>query len=63
MWKHYYQNADGLIFVIDSSDRARFDIAKAELKKMLSEEELKNTILLIMANKQDTKDLSLEEII
>ena len=23
MWRHYYQNTEGLIYVVDSSDRAR----------------------------------------
>lgn len=35
MWKHYYQNADALIYVVDSSDRNRFDTAKEVLQKML----------------------------
>ena len=51
MWKHYYQNAEGLIFVVDSSDKARLSKAKEELFKMLAEEDLKDTILLVLANK------------
>ena len=53
LWKHYYQNTDGLIFVVDSNDRDRIDDAAEELKKMLAEEELKDCCVLIMANKQD----------
>ena len=56
LWKHYYQNTDGLIFVVDSNDRERVDDAAEELKKMLAEEELKDCVLLVMANKQDLKD-------
>ncbi len=56
LWKHYYQNTDGLIFVVDSNDKDRIDDAAEELKKMLNEEELKDVILLVMANKQDLKD-------
>ena len=51
MWKHYYSNAEGLIFVVDSSDRNRIGKAKEELKKMLAEEDLKDTVLLVLANK------------
>ncbi len=51
MWKHYYQNTEGLIYVIDSSDKERLHIAKEELHKMLAEEELKDTVLLVLANK------------
>ena len=53
LWKHYYQNTDGLIFVVDSNDRERVEDAAEELKKMLAEEELKDSVVLVMANKQD----------
>jgi len=53
LWRHYFQNTQGLIFVIDSNDRERMSEASEELQKMLSEEELKDAILLIFANKQD----------
>ena len=53
LWKHYYQNTDGLIFVVDSNDRDRIEDASEELKKMLAEEELKDCAVLVMANKQD----------
>ena len=53
LWKHYYQNTDGLIFVVDSNDRDRIEDAAEELKKMLAEEELKDCCVLVMANKQD----------
>lgn len=56
LWKHYYQNTDGLIFVVDSNDKDRIDDAAEELKKMLAEDELKDCVLLVMANKQDLKD-------
>jgi len=53
LWKHYYQNTDGLIFVVDSNDRDRVEDAAEELKKMLAEDELKDCVVLVMANKQD----------
>lgn len=56
LWKHYYQNTDGLIFVVDSNDRDRIDDCSEELKKMLAEEELKDCVVLVMANKQDLKE-------
>ena len=63
MWKHYYQNADGLIFVVDSSDRNRINKAREELQKMLAEDDLKNTILLVFANKQDLGVMDVQEVI
>ena len=35
LWKHYYQNTDGLIFVVDSNDGERIPKASIELKKIL----------------------------
>ncbi len=42
----------GLIFVVDSNDRERVGEAREELQRMLSEDELREAILLIFANKQ-----------
>mmetsp|Transcript_18234 Transcript_18234/g.44509 ORF Transcript_18234/g.44509 Transcript_18234/m.44509 type:complete len:180 (-) Transcript_18234:74-613(-) len=53
LWRHYYQNTQGLIFVVDSNDRERVDDAREELHKILSEEEMKDAVLLVFANKQD----------
>ena len=53
LWRHYYSNTQGFIFVIDSSDRDRIENAKVELQEILAEEELKNISLLVLANKQD----------
>eukprot|EP01029_Cantina_marsupialis_P000060 TRINITY_DN1005_c0_g1_i1.p2 TRINITY_DN1005_c0_g1~~TRINITY_DN1005_c0_g1_i1.p2 ORF type:complete len:130 (+),score=21.43 TRINITY_DN1005_c0_g1_i1:40-429(+) len=38
LWRHYYQATQGVIFVVDSSDRERMEQAKMELKKMLEGE-------------------------
>jgi small GTP-binding protein len=53
LWKHYYDNCDGLIFVIDSNDAKRLQEAADELGKMHRDIELKNIPFLIFANKQD----------
>merc|ERR1712132_24809 len=53
LWRHYYQNTQGLIFVIDSNDRDRIEDAREELANMLGEEEMRNAVLLVFANKQD----------
>jgi len=53
LWRHYYQGTNGLIYVIDSSDRNRIEDAQEELSKMMKEEELHDAALLVFANKQD----------
>jgi len=42
----------GLIFVVDSNDKERIFEAKEELMRMLGEDELRDAVLLIFANKQ-----------
>jgi len=53
LWRHYYQNTQGVIFVVDSNDRERIEDAREELQKMLNEVELQDAVLLVFANKQD----------
>ena len=42
----------GLIFVVDSNDRERVGEAREELMRMLAEDELRDAVLLVFANKQ-----------
>lgn len=53
LWRHYYQNTDALIFVVDSNDRDRLPECKDELWRFTQEDELKDCVLLVLANKQD----------
>jgi len=53
LWRYYFQGTDALIFVIDSADLERIDEAKQELHYLLKQDELKDSALLVLANKQD----------
>ncbi|KAJ3376715.1 hypothetical protein HDU92_009084 [Lobulomyces angularis] len=53
LWRHYFQNTQGIIFVVDSNDRDRVGEARDELQRMLNEDELRDALLLVFANKQD----------
>ena len=35
LWKHYYIGTDAIIFVVDSADTERFDLARDELHHLL----------------------------
>lgn len=62
-WRCYYANTLAVIFVVDSTDRDRIEVAKKELHLMLKEEELVESALLVFANKQDQLGLlSLAEV-
>ena len=53
LWKHYYKNTSSIIFVVDSYDKKRLDLAKNELHDMIKHPLLENVAILIFANKQD----------
>ncbi len=53
LWKHYYDGANAIIFVVDSNDRDRMNVAKAELDRLLQDPVLSAATLLVLCNKQD----------
>ena len=53
LWRHYYRNTEGVIFVVDSNDRSRIGEAREVMQRMLNEDELRNAAWLVFANKQD----------
>eukprot|EP01079_Euglenida_sp_SAG-EU17-18_P007314 gene7313-1306_t len=53
LWRHFFQDTDALIFVIDSNDRDRFTQSRDELQRFVHEDQLANAPLLVLANKQD----------
>ncbi|XP_068605410.1 ADP-ribosylation factor 1 isoform X1 [Brachionichthys hirsutus] len=53
LWRHYFQNTQGIIFVVDSNDEERVGEARDELARMTSEDELRGAVVLVLANKQD----------
>ena len=50
-WKNYYENTDGMVFVVDSADEERVKECIEELDLLLGEEALKDVPLLVYANK------------
>ncbi|KAM8917272.1 ADP-ribosylation factor 4-like [Spinachia spinachia] len=63
LWRHYFTNTQGLIFVVDSNDPERIKEAADELHRMLEEDELRGVALLVFANKQDLpRAMSLSDI-
>lgn len=53
LWRHYFNNTDALIFVIDSQDRERIPKATQEFKTIIEDPLMRNSAVLIFANKQD----------
>lgn len=52
-WRNYFEQTDGLVWVVDSADMERLRDCRDELLKLLQEERLAGATLLVFANKQD----------
>lgn len=52
-WRNYFEQTDGIIWVVDSADVLRLADCRKELEGLLHEERLAGASLLILANKQD----------
>jgi ADP-ribosylation factor-like protein 2 len=62
-WRNYFEQTDGLIWVVDSADRIRLEQCRDALLDLLQQDKLAGASLLIFANKQDIEGaLSSEEI-
>lgn len=53
LWRHYLQNTDALIFVVDSADRERLALACEEMHAVLDHPDMDKAAVLVLANKQD----------
>lgn len=51
-WRCYYPNTQAIIYVVDSSDTDRVGTSREEFHAILQEEELRDALLLVYANKQ-----------
>ncbi|XP_061181637.1 uncharacterized protein LOC133190170 [Saccostrea echinata] len=53
LWKYYFQNTEGLVYVVDSNDRERIAESREELFGILQYDEMRGVPVMIIANKQD----------
>jgi len=61
LWRHYFTGTDALIFIVDSSDLSRMEEAKKEFLRIVTDNEMQDAIILILANKQDLPKAASEE--
>ena len=55
-WHLYFDQTQGLIFIVDSSDESMILESKIELERLFGFPELEKTILLVFANKKDQEN-------
>merc|ERR1711920_142626 len=60
LWEHYYGDVEGIVVVVDSSDKLRFAVVKDELETMLQDPRVaeKKIPILFLANKMDLPNAS-----
>jgi ADP-ribosylation factor-like protein 5B len=55
-WKTYFLGAHAVVLVVDSTDRERVGMVRAELQGLVALEALASAVVLVFANKQDLHD-------
>lgn len=61
LWENYFEDAHGIIFIVDSTDEARLNECKETLLNVITKND--NLPILMLANKQDIENhLEVEDI-
>ncbi|KAL8583323.1 hypothetical protein ACOMHN_057609 [Nucella lapillus] len=53
LWRHYFTNTQGILYVVDSADGERFAESREELLSILNNLEMSGVPVVVLANKQD----------
>ncbi|KAL6058957.1 Arf GTPase arf1 [Balamuthia mandrillaris] len=63
LWRYYFEGTQGVIFVVDANDRDRTEEACEVLHRMLREDQMRETAVLVLANKMDMPEaMSVAEV-
>ncbi|KAK3592922.1 hypothetical protein CHS0354_011722 [Potamilus streckersoni] len=63
LFRHYFPHTDAFLFLFDSNDKERFAEALEEFTRFVNEDELRDCVILAIANKQDLPNaMTMEEI-
>ena len=62
LWRYYYDGTQAVIFVVDTSDRDRIEMAKEEIHGLMNDPSLAGAKLLVFANKMDIAQISVRDL-
>jgi len=63
LWKEYYNECHGIVFIVDSVDKERIEECKETFENIISDDSIEGVPVLMLANKQDSPNaLKIEEI-
>ncbi|NXB73247.1 ARL14 protein, partial [Donacobius atricapilla] len=63
LWSNFLEDTDGLLYVVDSSDKHRLEESRREFELILKNDSIKNVPVVVLANKQDLPGaLNAEEV-
>jgi len=61
IWRDYFAEVDGIIFIVDGADRTRFPEAREELNMLLKEPGLAEVPVVVLGNKIDIPTAASED--
>jgi len=63
LWRYYFQGSQAIIFMVDSADNDRLEEAGKVLNDMLADDLLRDTSVLVFANKQDLPNAASKDVV